>query len=253
MYTGKAFLTTIGILMLFLLFGCSKPNSEPTDYTFENLADKQVNIDIYYSEEDYFNNANVIASGSAKVRGYYIVPLSKLETGHVYYVDIYSDDYLYNNWFWSNVSLRDTFVPTATTYDYIVQHTQYSDPSRSIWLNGAGPTTTWKAFDAYTKTGSSFTSIWSSLSSAEQDLQVVMRKSSYATVTNGLGLDTTLKYTAFYDQTTNISTATMLNPDKTTYATFSSYFNATTLGYNGSKDTMFAAIGGLGYFALARQ
>lgn len=252
MYAVKP-LFILSVVALIIVCSCTKPKSEATDYVFENLADKQVHIDIYYSEQDYFNNQNLVASGTAKVRGYYVVPLSKLESGHIYYVDIYSDDYLYNNWFWSNVTLRDTFVPSPTTYDYIVQHTQYSDPSRAIWLNGAGPSTTWKAFNAYTKTGSSYTSIWSSLTAAEQDLQVTMRKSSYATVTGGTGLDTTLKYTAFYDQATNISTATLLNPDKTTYASFTSYFNPVTMSFNGSKDTMFASVGGVGYFALARQ
>ena len=251
MLAGRV-LVVAGLLLLTLL-SCSKPKSEAYDYTFENLADKNVNIDIYASEDDYFNNQNIIASGTAKVRGYYIVPLSKFQTGHIYYVDIYSDDFLYNNWFWSNVTLRDTFLPSQSDYDYTIQHTQYADPSRSIWLNGKGPSTTWKAFNAYTYSGSSYTSIWSSLSSAQQNLQMVFRKSSWGTITNGAGFDTTMKYNAFYNQTTQVSTLSFLNPDKSTFGTCTSYFNTSSFAFNGSKDTMLANINGLGYFAMARQ
>jgi len=251
MYTGRLLLFSVSVVLIF--FSCSKPKTQATDYTFENLADKQVNVDIYASQDDYLNNKNLVAHGVAKVRGYYIVPLSSFQNGHLYYVDIYSDDYLYNNWFWTNVTLRDTFLPSQSDYDYTILHTQYSDPSRLIWINGAGPTTTWKAFNAYTYSSSVFTSTWSTLTAAQQNFQIITRKSSFATLTNGTGLDTTMKYNAFYNQSSNISTLTLLNPDRSAYGTCTSYFNANTYTFNGSKDTMLANISGLGYFAMARQ
>jgi hypothetical protein len=243
----------VSLIIIITVAGCSKPKSQATDYVFENLTDKNMNVDIYYSQHDYFIDSALLIHGNAKVRGSCVFPLSKFETGHIYYVDIYSDDYLYNNWFWTNATLRDTFMPSQSDFDYIIPHTQYADPSRIVWLNGSGTSTAWKAFNSYNYTSGHYVSIWSSLTAAQQNLQIILNKSSFGTIINGLGLDTTMKFQAFYDQTANISTATFLNPDKTTYATLKSYFNATTYNFNGGKDTMLAYINGLGYFAMARQ
>ena len=84
-------------------------------------------------------------------------------------------------------------------------------------------------------------------------MQIVLNKNSFGSVTNGTGLDTIMKFQAFYDQTTNISTLTFLNIDKSTYGTLKSYFNPNTYTFNGGKDTMLAYINGLGYFAMARE
>lgn len=252
MYVGKIFIV-VALIALLAFCSCSKTATQANDYSFENLSDKIVNIDVYPTQADYFNNTNLLIHGTAKVRGYYIIPLSTFKTGQVYFVDIYSDDYLYNNWFWSNITLRDTFLPSQSDYDYIIEHTQYSDPSRLIWINGAGPTTLWKAFNSYNYTGGSYISTWSTLNAAQQNMQIVLHKSSFGSVTNGTGLDTTMKYNAFYDQASNISTLSFLNPDKSTYGTMKSYFNPSTFAFNGSKDTTLVYITGLGYFAMARQ
>ncbi|MBA3828707.1 MAG: hypothetical protein H0X33_07205 [Taibaiella sp.] len=240
------------IAVLTISTGCHRlDNSQGFNYTFQNFTDKQLNVTIYATQDDYNNNAHPLMSNSIKVRGYWVIPLSKFTTSHLYYVDIYTDDFLYNNWFWNNVTLRDTFLPSKDDYTFIIDHGQYTDPSRTIWLNGIGTSTTWKAFNSYTYNGSTYTTNWSSLTSAQQAVQIVISKSSFAHITTGTGTDTSIKFTAFYDG--SLSRISLLNTDHSSLGTFTSNFNAATTAFNGGKDTMLAYISGVGYYAMARQ
>src|SRR5579875_1075687 len=101
--------TCIPIFLLWALNSCDKTPSAGFYYTFENLSDKPVNVDIYASQQDYYNGTNKLASGRADVRGYAVFPLSDFDTTKKYYADWYSDDYLYTNWYWNNITLTDTF------------------------------------------------------------------------------------------------------------------------------------------------
>ena len=235
------------------LYSCHKSSgTNGYNYNFENLSDKPININIYSSLADYNNGTNIYISGKASVRGYLSIPIQKFTTGKTYYIDYYSDDYTYTNWYWTNVTLRNAFVVTDSDYEFIINAMQFSDPSRSIWLNGAGPQTTWNAVNAYNYSANTYTSIWSQLTPAQQNLQIIIRKDFTATIIDTVS-DTTIAYRANYDSIKHVSNITLLNRDKSTFGTITSNFSPGSLSFNGTNDTMMAYFNNIGYFAMVRQ
>jgi hypothetical protein len=245
------FYLVISVLSLLTLLSCKR--NDDVNFTVENLSSKQMNVALYASLSDYNNSTNAIMTGIAKVRGYWVIPMKKLTQNKMYYIDVYSDDYLYNNWYVANAVLSDSF--TATNHDtrFTVYSNVHNDYSMLTWLNGLGPQTTWKAFNAYNYSGGSYTSIWATLPATEQNVQLVINKSCICKLTTGGGLDSTLNLVANYDTTTHKTTAKLLTGSGGSYGTLSANFNTGTFAFDASKDTILAYFSGLGYFAMARQ
>lgn len=240
-----------GTLLLLTLFSCKR--NDDVNFTVENLTNKQLNVAIYSSISDYNNSANAILKGVAQVRGYWVVPMKKLTEGKMYYIDVYSDDYLYNNWYTANALLSDSFSATNHDTRYTVYSYTHNDYSMLTWLNGLGPKTTWKAFNAYTYSGGGYTSIWSTLSAGQQNVQLVISKNSTCKLTTGTGIDSTLNLLPSYDTTTHQCSATLLNNSHSGIGSLTANFNTKTFALTASKDTVLAYFSGLGYFAMARQ
>jgi len=245
------FFLLAALLGLLTFFSCTR--NDDVNFTVENFTDKPMNVNIYASLSDYNNGTNAILKGLAKVRGYWVIPMKKLTTGKMYYIDVYSDDYLYNNWYTANAMLFDSFSATNHDTRYTVYSYTHNDYSMLTWLNGPGPQTTWKAFNAYNYSGGSYTSIWSTLPAAQQDVQLVINKSCLCKLTTGTGIDTNISLLSSYDSTSHRCSATLLNGNHTTFGNLSANFNTTTFAFNATKDTMLAYFGGLGYFAMARR
>ena len=191
------------------------------------------------------------------VRGYYSIPVDHFTGGSPYYVDWYSDDLLYTNWYWSNITLRTEFRPTYTDYEYLVNTVQFSDPSRKIWMNGLDVKTTWKAVDAYTISGTTLTSIWSSLSAVQKNVQMVLNKdfSAHLLLQNASNqtVDSALSFQPNYDSANHVSVVTLLSVADTSIGTLTSNFAPATLGFGGDNNTILAYIKNIGYFQMVRQ
>ncbi len=245
------------IAILLSLSACSSDSSiHGFDFNFENLTDKPINVKIYSTQSDYYNNTNVYLTGMMGLRGYYTIPVDKLVQGHTYYVDWYSDDLLYTNWYWSNITLRTAFKVGDNNYEYLVNTVEYSDRSRIIWMNGLGTQTTWKAVDAYNHSGANYISIWSSLTSAQQNVQIVLNKDFSAHLlfqnTSNQSVDSVLSYRPSYDNTNNISVITLLDLQQDTVGTLTSNFAPSTFSFNGADNITLANIKNMGYYQLLR-
>jgi len=241
---------------LLLLFSCSKSNLNGFNYNFENLTNKPINLNIYSALSDYNNSANVYIKARMEVRGYYSIPVDKFAKGQTYYVDWYSDDLLYTNWYWSNITLRTAFRPTGTDYEYLVNTVQFSDPSRNIWMNGLGFQTTWKAIDAYNY--STHASIWSQLTSSQQNVHIVLNKDFSAHLiyenTSNQTIDSILIYHPNYDTINHLSVITLLgSASDSSVGTLNSNFAPSTFTFNGDNNTMLAYIKNSGYYQMVRQ
>jgi hypothetical protein len=256
-------MNTLRILVFFiapliLLSACDTDSSiHGFDFNFENLTSKPINVKIYKSQSDYDNNTNVYLSGKMQVRGYYTIPVDQLVTGETYYVDWYSDDLLYTNWYWSNITLRTTFTVSDLDYEYLVNTVQYPDPSRSIWMNGLGTQTTWKATDAYQIAGTTYSSIWATLSSAQQNVQIILNKdfSAHLLLKNASNqiIDSVLSFRPNYDNTNMVSIITLVNNMQDTVGTLTSNFAPSTSSFNGANSVMLANLTSIGYFQMVLQ
>ncbi len=254
----KRYLFCFFLLLPFLsLTGCHEtPSNQGFEYNFENLTDKAINVKIYNTQSDYNTGTNAFLSGRMEVRGYYTVPMDKFVEGRTYYVDWYSDDYLYSNWFWSSITLRNTFTPSATSYEFLVNTVQYADPSRNIWMKGSGISTTWVAADAFTLSGSTYTSTWSSLSTAQQDVQLILNRDFTAHLklknASNQTIDSALTYQAIYDNATGVSNVTLLNIKDSVIGNLKSNFMPHTSNFNGPNNYMMLYVQGLGYYQMNR-
>ncbi len=250
-------LLAVIVLAMLSLSACDKDSSvHGFDFNFENLTDKPINVKIYKTQTDYDNGTNVYLSGKMQVRGYYTIPVDQLVNGETYYVDWYSDDLLYTNWYWSNITLRTTFKSSDNDYEYLVNTVQYPDPSRTIWMNGLGTQTTWVAKDAYHLSGSTYSSVWSSLTSAQQNVQVILNKdfSAHLLLQNASSqtIDSVLSYRPNYDDVNNVSVITLLDQEQDTVGTITSNFAPATSSFNGDDSTALINIRNIGYYKIVR-
>ena len=249
-------LVLILIVSCAFILSCGKPKDNKFNVQFENLTDKGINVIVYGSQSDYNNDNNPLFTGHAAVRGYYTLSLNNFTNGKTYWIDWYSDDTLYSNWYWARVTVVDTFSPSQDNYEFKIDHFQASDNSRLIWMNGLNHQTVWKAVDAYSNVGGSYHSVWSSLSANQKNLQLTLNKDYSAKLSSGVLGDSALSYTAYFDMTVspNVSTLTLNNSDNTVFGNVTSNWSTTTLSNNGDRTVMLAYISSLGYyFALARQ
>lgn len=245
------------VLLYTLLFSCRKENnSGGFNYDFENLSDKAINIDIYTSLDDYNKGINILMHGRAAVRGYFAIPISKFVNGHTYYVDWYSDDYLYTNWYWTNVTLRTRFEPGNADDRYMINVNQFADPSRAFWMNGMGTQSIWKLTNAYTTSGNNFISVWPQLTGDQQQMQITLRKDfsasiEYVDTASHATRDTMLVYKANYDATQNISVVTIYDySHNTTFATLKSNFSPVNYNFTGNKSNILVTFPGQRYYYL---
>jgi len=251
-------LSLIFILIVTSAFiaSCGKPKDNKFNVQFENLTDKGVNIIVYASQSDYNNDHSPLFKGHAAVRGYYTLSLDNFTKGKTYWVDWYSDDTLYSNWYWARITVVDTFSPSQDNYEFKIDHFQASDNSRLIWMNGFNHQTTWKAVDAYTNTGGSYNSVWSTLGAAQQNVQLTVNKDYSAKLSSGVFGDTALSYTAYLDMTVSpyVNRLSLNNADNSTFASIISNWSTSSLSFNGDRTVMLAYINSLGYyFAMVRQ
>lgn len=244
------------VLICFLGNGCKKSgNDGGYIYTITNRSNKAVNIHIYNSLNDYNNATNIYYKGVVASGNTLSLPYSQFVKGQTYYIDWFTDDFLYTNWFWTNVTVISSMALDQNYSNFVIDASQQSDPSRSIWMNGLNAQTVWKAVDAYSFYGGLYTSVWSSLPAAKQNVQLTLYKSFAAELTytdnSNLAIDTVIRYRANYDTAAHV---TLFGTDFTTIGTLAGNFNPATFAFNGNKAVMLAYLPATGYYyQMVRQ
>jgi len=166
----------IGFAAIFLASSCKKdktPAATSFDITLKfGTPNQQAHVVVYGSEADYNTNSNPLMSGVTDQNGTYAIPLSQITKNTTYYLDIYTDDGLYNNWIGS---LPRTFTYTDDNKGIYCGVAQPTDSFvRRLYLNITGTQTTWKVIDA--SDGNLHNSIWNNLTPEQQYIKMVLRK-----------------------------------------------------------------------------
>jgi hypothetical protein len=258
MNTIRPFIRFIILCLFGVTASCHTDNAlHGFDYNFVNLTNKPINIKIYTSLNDYNNQTNVYLQGRVNIKQYFYIPVGKFVVGSTYYVDWYSDDYLYNNWYWSNISLRNAFSPSEKDYEFLINTVQWPDPSRRIWMKDSANQSRWVANDAYTFNGSIYSSIWSSMAWNMQNVSLSLNRdyTAHLLVLNSANqtIDSSLTYRANYDSVQKISVLTLYNSGDSIIGTVVGTFNAASNNFTGPDNLSLTHINTMGYYQLVRQ
>jgi hypothetical protein len=167
------------VLALTCLFldSCRKKEKDNTEVTFVNSVNAQVTLDIYKNATDYSNAAPVMLRKSLQPNESTILPGSTFAAGQTYYMDWYTDDYRYNNWFNDNYSqgqVQVAFKPVAGNNTYYLRP-QFKNINRIVYLNKTANSTKWKAIGAYTKS-TEYIAMWSLLPEHERFRELTLKK-----------------------------------------------------------------------------
>ena len=186
MRKGYLLLLTLPVLLcIAVMQGCKKTNDKKA-VTIVNRLDKDVTFDLYSSKEDYASGADllmrtVIPAGDNKV-----FPGNNFEEGATYYMDWYTEDYYYNNWFNDNFPVTGNRVKIAPREG---DNTYYLEPAyhgqgRNAFLQGAGTQTSWIAVGAYLYSDATgYTNQWNNIKADERFRRVIVRKNFIAEYT----------------------------------------------------------------------
>ncbi|OJW84589.1 MAG: hypothetical protein BGO69_07655 [Bacteroidetes bacterium 46-16] len=182
------------LFLLVSLFSCKKDSGKK--FTIDNRSNsKDLAVAVYASESDYVNSTNAIASGMAPANDVFTFPASKLNKGGTYYVDAYSNDYLYTNWVNGDTAIigRENETPRKFAYSgedmYSIVNVSINPTNARIsLLNSTGSSSQWKAIDALDLDDGH--SIWWSLSDAEQYATISISKNTTGSYSYLAGTDT---------------------------------------------------------------
>lgn len=159
-----------------LLTGCKKDTVR--DYSITNNINKVVTLDIYTSAVDYANNSNLVMRKTLQPNETTTLAASTFKSGSTYYMDYYTDDFGYNNWFNLNFPADGTtpvFHPSSSNTAFYVKP-DYHNANRAAFLNGNQTSTTWVAIGAYLEDNNGYVDEWASLGSNGQYRQLTIRK-----------------------------------------------------------------------------
>jgi hypothetical protein len=248
----------ISCCLLLVLASCHTDNTlQGFDYNFLNLTDKPINIRIYTTLNDYTNHTHVFMQGRINTKQYYYIPVGKFVVGSTYYVDWYSDDYLYNNWYWSNITLRNAFSPSEADYEFLINTVEWPDPSRRIWMKDSLLQTIWIANDAYNYSGGVYSSIWAGLPWTLQNVSLTLNRdfSAHLKLINSSSqtIDSVLTYKANFDSVQKLSVVSLYNTMDSLVGTVTGNFNASGNNFSGPDNLALAYIKTMGYYQLVRQ
>lgn len=167
------------LLALTMSLGCKPKDTGKPDVSFVNRNTQPLTLDIYKNYESYKNGSDVMLRKTLKQNEEATLPGNTFADGGTYYMDWYSDDYLYHNWY----SEKDmtgvqyiSFKPDDQNVYYIGNN--YSENNaRRVFLNNTETKTSWIAVDAFLYGATSgYTSFWSSLTNSERYHEVTIHK-----------------------------------------------------------------------------
>jgi hypothetical protein len=139
------------LCLVLAVISCKKREALPvaSKYSFTNILDRDITLDVYGSLDDYNNTRGCISKhhipASATVEIF-------LDTRRSYWVDWYTPDYSFTNWVDSKHSGGGPFsdaqplpqIDVAMEDDHFNIQVSKMDSSRSVLLNDTGLSSTWQ-------------------------------------------------------------------------------------------------------------
>ena len=178
----------LAAMAFMVIASCKKSDSakaaEKVDFKFSNNVPSPIHIDIYGTRGNYYDNRSPLASADLSLNGDHT--FTGLTSGQEYFIDWYSPDYNYNNWYNGQgiPSLYVGFTPTAANTYAQLNHLPQIDYSRTLLIGGNGTASSWRAISAYK--GNVY--FWDSLSAETQSKRLTFNKNfsgAYNNVSNG--------------------------------------------------------------------
>lgn len=173
-------LTALAVAVVIFGSSCKKEKNENRDVTFANQLSEKVTLDIYSSEKDYAANGNVVLRKVLPAGENTIIPGSTFADGATYYMDWYSDDYYYHNWFNdalpANTNSQVAFKPEPGNNTYYMQP-MASGNARKTFLPGESVSSKWTAVNVYLYSkNTGYVSYWQQLTSQERFREITVNK-----------------------------------------------------------------------------
>lgn len=174
----------LSLCIAFAFSSCRKDGKDLGEVTFTNQLSKQVTLDIYPSLKDYGNGSNrtiqLVIDGNSKK----VLPGKTFLAGQKYYMDWYTADHIFSNWF--NDMFKDdisyvAFEPTEGNNSYYMSPT-FEGRKKLVFLDTTATATSWKAVDIVVYSASTgYVSVWNQTPKAGQERSIVIRKDFTAT------------------------------------------------------------------------
>ncbi len=175
------------IVSVLVFTGCKKSGLDTTTVSFVNQIGKEVTLSIYDSKNTYASNTGhvhkqlVAAGETARIPGDVFVD------GRTYYMDWYTADYYYNNWYNDNFPVyenRVQFEPEPGDNTYYLEKNLRGN-SRKAFLNGESNSTKWIAVGAYLySSNTGYSDQWNNLDNNERYREITVNKSGVADYTH---------------------------------------------------------------------
>jgi hypothetical protein len=166
---------------------CKKKKDDNNRVTFTNQINERINLVFYTSAQDYATNTNPHLEYTLAANERHIFEEKSFKAGSEYYIDWYSNDFRYNNWYNdlynSSTAPYARIVPTPGNNTYYTNASYLSD-NRAVFLDNNKTNTKWKAIDYYgysLQTG--YVSLWNSLKEHEKFREVIVNKNFKANYT----------------------------------------------------------------------
>jgi len=179
---------TLGTFCLFLLLatGCRKDGKDLTEVTFTNQTGEAVVLDIYPTPGDYGNNTNRTTRQTIAAYDKLVLPGSTFSKGQKYYMDWYSKDHYYSNWYNDKFKNDISYVviePVAGNNTYYMTPT-FLGTKQAVFLDTFETKTQWKAVDVFQYSASTgYVSVWNLTPANDQYKEVTINKNFTASYT----------------------------------------------------------------------
>lgn len=177
MYRSRILLSAL-LLSAVAIGGCKKEEKDLSEITLTNNLSEKVTMDVYASFEDYAGNKSPLMRKTLEAGGNTVLPGGTLNDGTTYYMDWYTDDYFYNNWFNDKYPVgkaRIEFKPQPGSNTYYFSHDN-SGKARSVFLR-TGTSSRWTAINAYTNSATDgYVAVWQSISPDERYRDITVKK-----------------------------------------------------------------------------
>jgi hypothetical protein len=140
----KIVLTCLLSCLLLSIAGCKKETqtAESYNYTFRNLLNQKVYVDMYATESDYNNNVNVERQFSLETYESVTFKLQSLKNA---YIDWHSEDYKFTSWAIDGAAAPMAVLPLTPGDKQIdiVWNATHEDQGRQILLSNDKTHTKW--------------------------------------------------------------------------------------------------------------
>lgn len=167
------------VLLCCVFASACRKDKDESAVTYVNNVPQQVTLDIYPNMAAYASGSNQTIRQTINGSDKAIIPGDNFVPGLTYYVDWYTDDNMYNNWFndkfpGGNGTVAIAPVVGSNTYYTSDYNKNYN---KLVFLNGNGTQTSWIAIDAYQYSAvTGYVSVWNNMNLNERYQEITVRK-----------------------------------------------------------------------------